>query len=148
MTNTKKTTGKVIATVLALVIALSSLSLITASSVSALSYEGSAQGNADQKTFVSVIDKTKDMNTTAKAYYFKALGKTKKGYDWTYKTNNDIFTVKCKYDFDAHKYTFKITGKAKGTAKIKLCYKQNDSTWVKVPMTIKVDAQKNITRIA
>ncbi len=93
-----------------------------------------------------VVEKTTKLNTTAKAYYFKATGKTKKGYDWTYKTDKDNVKVKCAYDFKAHKYTFKLTGKSKGKANFTLMYKTNDKSWTKVPMKLTVDAQKNITR--
>ncbi|MBQ5398939.1 MAG: hypothetical protein IIU14_05840 [Ruminococcus sp.] len=152
----KKTiTKSIIATIIAVVIAASSLSLFSASAldfnyVTDTETVGAAQQaqTAAKTTQSAAVEKTKDLNTAAKAYYFKAVGKTKEGYDWTYKTTNDIVKVKCSYDFKAHKYTFKLTGTAKGTAKITLMYKSNDKTWVKVPMTVKVDAQKNITRTA
>lgn len=95
-----------------------------------------------------VAEKTTKTNALAKAYYFKALGKTSKGYDWTYKTDKDNINVKCKYDFKAHKYTFKLTGKAKGKTNFTLMYKTDDKTWKKVPMKLTVDAQKNIIRTA
>ncbi len=148
MTGTKRFTKSIIAAIIAIVIAASSISMISATSASAASYSGSAQANASLKSAAAVVEKTTALNTLAKAYYFKALGKSKQGYNWTYKTNNDIVKVKCKYDFTAHKYTFKLVGTAKGTAKLTLKYRKDDKTVVKVPMTIKVDAQKNIMRVA
>lgn len=148
MTGTKRFTKSIIAAIIAIVIAASSISMISATSASAASYSGSAQANASLKSAAAVVEKTTALNTLAKAYCFKALGKSKQGYNWTYKTNNDIVKVKCKYDFTAHKYTFKLVGTAKGTAKLTLKYRKDDKTVVKVPMTIKVDAQKNIMRVA
>lgn len=93
-----------------------------------------------------VAEKTTKLNTLTKAYNFSAAGKTKKGYDWTYKTDKDNIKVACKYDFKAHKYNFTLTGKSKGTANFTLMYKTNDKTWKKVPMKLTVDAKKNIMR--
>ena len=93
-----------------------------------------------------VVDKTTKLNTWAKAYKYSAAGKTKKGYDWTYKTDKDNIKVTCKYDFKAHKYNFTLTGKSKGKANFTLMYKTNDKTWKKVPMKLTVDAKKNIMR--
>lgn len=104
--------------------------------------------NVVNKEANPVVEKTTKLNTLAKAYYFKALGKTAKGYDWTYKTDRDNIKVKCKYDFTAHKYTFKLTGTTKGKTNFTLMYKKSDKEWVKVPMKLTVDAQKNIVRNA
>ena len=93
-----------------------------------------------------VAEKTTKLNTWAKAYNYSASGKTKKGYDWTYKTDKDNIKVACKYDFKAHKYNFTLTGKSKGKANFTLMYKTDDKTWKKVPMKLTVDAKKNIMR--
>ena len=147
----KNTKTKVIATVMAVVIAISSLCVITAVSANAASYTGSAQAHASEKMeamTTSVPAVTSKLNKTAKAYKYVCTGQTKKGYDWDYTANNNNIKVTCKYDFKTHKYTFKFTGTAKGNTTMNFKYKLNDKTWVKVPMTFKTDAQKNITRTA
>lgn len=147
MKNTKST--KVIATVMAIVIAISSLCVITAVSANAASYEGSAQAHASEKMgpmTTSVPAVTTKLNKTAKAYKFVCTGQTKQGYDWDYTANNSNIKVTCKYDFKTHTYTFKFTGTAKGSTVMNFKYRANDKTWVKVPMNFKVDAQKNIMR--
>jgi hypothetical protein len=143
---TKTISRSIIATLIAIVIATYSLGIIMATNANAAGYDGTAQGNAALKA--GVVEKTKDINVLAKAYYLKAVGKAKQGYDWTYKATNNNIKVKCKYDFDTHKYTFKFTGTAKGSTKLTLQYKSNEKTWVKVPMTFKVDSHNNIKRVA
>ncbi len=151
MKKTNRTT-KVIATVMAVVIAISTLCVITAVSANAASYEGSAQAHAAEKmgvmTTTSVPAVTTKLNKTAKAYKYVCTGQTKKGYDWDYTASNSNVKVTCKYDFKTHTYTFKFTGTAKGSTTMNFKYRLNDKTWVKVPMTFKIDAQKNITRVA
>ena len=140
---------KTIATVMVVIIAISSLCTIAAVSASAKTYDGSAQGNASQKietVTTNVPAVTTKLNKTAKAYKFVCTGQTKKGYDWDYTANNNNIKVKCSYDFKTHTYTFKFTGTAKGATNMNFKYRLNDKTWVKVPMTFKVDAQKNIMR--
>ena len=146
MTNTKNITRTLIAAVIAIVIAASSASFIGAVRANAATYDGSAQAHASQK--MELPEKTAKINQFAKAYYFKATGKTTKGYDWTYKTDCDNVKVKCKYDFTAHKYTFKITGTSYGLNHFTLKYKTSDTKWVSVKMTLFVDSEKNIMRTA
>ena len=149
MTNTKRTSKSIIATLIAVIIAVSSFAMISAVSANA-AYEGSAQAHAAQKSEIVVsqaAEKTAKTGELAKAYYFKAIGKTSYGYDWTYKTDNNNVKVKCKYDFKTNKYTFKIVGTAKGTNHFTLKYKTSDKKTVSVPMTFVVDAQKNIIRV-
>ncbi len=141
------------ATVTTMMIASSfmAMSALSAGAATEVVYDEGQKGKMVEivnKEARPVVEKTTSKNVLAKAYYFKAAGKTKKGYDWTFKTDKNIIAVKCKYDFKAHKYTFKLTGKAKGKANFTLMYKANDTTWKKVPMKLTVDANKNIIRTA
>ncbi len=147
---TKEITRTVIAAVIAIIIAASSAAIINTVKVDAASYEGTAQGNRSQKVEVinQLPEKTTKLNQFAKAYYFKATGKTAKGYDWTYKTDTDNVKVKCKYDFTAHKYTFKLVGTAYGLNHFTLKYNVSDKKWASEKMTVFVDSQKNIMRTA
>lgn len=95
-----------------------------------------------------VVEKTTKLNAPAKAYYFKATGKTDYGYDWTYKADRDNINVKCKYDFKEHKYTFKLTGKSKGKTNFTLMYRKTQNQWIKVPMKLTVNAKNVIVRTA
>ncbi len=146
----KNTKVKVIATVMAVVIAISSLCVITAVSANAAAYEGSAQAHASEKMgpMTTSVSTTTKLNTVAKAYVFTCKGKTSYGYDYDYTATNKNVKVKCAYNFKSHTYKFTFTGTAKGTTKMNFKYKTSDKVWVKVPMTFKVDAQKNITRVA
>ena len=146
MKKTNRTT-KVIATVMAIIIAVSALSVCTAISTSALSVAGTAQAHASQK-MEQAAPTTTPLNTTAKAYVFTCKGKTSYGYDYDYTATNKNVKVKCAYNFKSHTYKFTFTGAAKGTTKMIFKYKTSNKTWVKVPMTFKVDAQKNIMRVA
>ena len=89
---------------------------------------------------------TSKLNQFAKSYIFKATGKTSKGYDWTYNTDNNNLKVSCKYDFKTNRYIFKLTGKSYGLNHITLKYKTSDKKWVSKNMTIFVDSEKNIMR--
>ena len=152
MKNTMKT--KFAAVTMSTLMIASTITALSALSASAATE--TVKGDGEATKIVSmvnqeanpVVEKTTKLNAPAKAYYFKATGKTDKGYDWTYKTDKDIVQVKCKYDFNEHKYTFKLTGTAKGKANFTLMYKKTQTKWVKVPMKITVDAQKNIIRTA
>ena len=135
---------KVIATVMAAIMAVSTIGTVSAVSAGAVSAKGTAQSHAAQK--VEVPASTNKLNTLAKAYTFTCKGQTKKGYDWDYTADRNNIKVKCDYNFKTHTYTFKFTGTAKGTTQMNFKYRANDKTWVKVPMTFKVDAQKNIMR--
>ena len=148
MTNTKRVSKSIIATVIAVIVAFSSFAMIATANANA-AYEGSAQAHAAEKSAVvtTVPDKTVKTGELAKAYYFKATGKTSYGYDWTYTADNNNVKVKCKYDFDKDKYTFKITGTKQGANNFTLKYKTADKKWVSVPMTFKVDAKLNIIRV-
>ena len=138
---------KVIATVMAAIMTVSAFGTASAISTSALSTNGTAQAHASQKAeAANVAASTSKMNTLAKAYVFTCKGQTKKGYDWDYTADRNNIKVKCNYNFKTHTYTFKYTGTAKGTTHMNFKYRANDKTWVKVPMTLKVDAQKNIMR--
>ncbi len=151
MKNTKK---RIAAIAMATMMMGATFTAMSAMSVSAKTETVYDEGNAAKivkvvnKEANPVVEKTTKLNTIAKAYYFKATGKTNKGYDWTYKADKDNIQVKCKYDFTAHKYTFKLTGTAKGKTNFTLMYKKTDKEWVKVPMKLTVDAQKNIVRTA
>ncbi len=150
MKKTNRTT-KVIATVMAVVIAISSLCVITAVSANAATYAGSAQAHASEKMgpmTTSVPSTTTKLNTVAKAYVFTCKGKTSYGYDYDYTATNKNVKVKCAYNFKSHTYKFTFTGTAKGTTKMNFKYKTSDKVWVKVHMTFKVNSQKNITRVA
>lgn len=149
MTNTKTISKTVIAAVLAIIIAASSAAIIGSVKAGAVSYEGSAQAHQSQKSEAYQIpEKTTKLNQIAKAYYFKGTGKTAKGYDWTYKTDNTNVKIKCKYDFDTHKYTFKLVGTSYGINHFTLKYKMSDKVWVYEKMTLFVDKDKNIKRTA
>ncbi len=144
MTNTKKIAVTFISGIIALIIATSSAFFISGFKADAAKYKGSAQAHASQKR--ELPEKTTKLNQFAKAYYFKAAGRSSKGYDWTYKTDCNNVKVKCKYDFTAHKYTFKITGKSYGLNHFTLKYKTSDTKWTSVKMTLFVDSEKNIMR--
>lgn len=146
MTSTKKIVTTIVSGIIALIIAVSSAFMISSVKVNAASYNGSAQSHASQK--MELPEKTTKLNQFAKAYYFKAAGKTSEGYDWTYKTDNNNVKVKCKYDFTAHKYTFKITGTSYGLNHFTLKYKTSDTKWESVKMTLFVDSENNIIRTA
>lgn len=146
MTNTRKIAITFISGIIALIIAASSAFMISGIKANAATYDGSAQAHASQK--MELPEKTTKLNQFAKAYYFKAAGKTSKGYDWTYKTDTNNVKVKCKYDFTSHKYTFKITGAKYGLNHFTLKYKTSDTKWGSVKMTLFVDSEKNIMRTA
>ena len=146
MTNTKKIVTTFVSGIIALIIATSAAFMISGIKVSAASCEETAQAHASQK--MELPEKTTKLNTFAKSYVFKATGKTSEGYDWTYKTDYNNVKVKCKYDFTAHKYTFKITGTSYGLNRFTLKYKTSDSKWVSVKMTLFVDSENNIMRTA
>lgn len=135
---------KVIATVMAAIMVVSAFGTASAISTSALSTDGTAQAHASQKA--EAPKSTNKMNTLAKTYVFTCKGQTKQGYDWDYTANNNNIKVKCDYNFKTHTYKFSFTGKAKGSTQMNFKYRANDKTWVKVPMTFKVDTQKNIMR--
>lgn len=144
MTNARKIAVTFISGIIALIIAASSAFMISGIKANAATYKDSAQSHASQKA--ELPEKTTKLNQFAKAYYFKATGKTSKGYDWTYKTDCNNVKVKCKYDFTSHKYTFKITGTSYGLNHFTLKYKTSDIKWESVKMTIFVDSEKNIMR--
>lgn len=151
MTKTKKIMATLVSGILTLIIATSAAFFLAGFKADAATYDGSAQAHASQKTAVNQLQlpaTTSKLNTFAKAYTFKATGKTSKGYDWTYKTDYNNVKVKCSYDFTAHKYTFKITGTKYGLNHFTLKYKTSDTKWVSVKMTLFVDSEKNIMRTA
>ncbi|MBQ9673575.1 MAG: hypothetical protein IJV39_03005 [Ruminococcus sp.] len=141
-----KVKSRIAAITMSTVLAVSSAFALTSVSASAASNSGTVQSSVSQTT--SVLDKTAKLNTFAKAYYFKAVGQTSYGYDWTYTADNSNLKVKCSYDFTTHKYTFKITGTSYGLNHFVLKYKTSDKKWVSVKMTFFVDSQKNIIRQA
>ncbi|MBR1749259.1 MAG: hypothetical protein IJ740_00055 [Ruminococcus sp.] len=144
MTNTRKIVVTLASAIIALIIAASSAFLFSSIRANAATYDGSAQAHASQK--MELPEKTTKLNKFAKAYTFKATGKTSKGYDWTYKTDYNNLKVKCKYDFTAHKYTFTITGTKYGLNHFTLKYKTSDTKWLSVKMTLFVDSEKYIMR--
>ncbi|MBR1731301.1 MAG: hypothetical protein IJ725_02570 [Ruminococcus sp.] len=146
MTNTKEIRNTLIAVVIAFIVVVSSAAVMGTVKADAATYKGSAQAHASQK--MELPEKTTKLNQFAKAYTFKATGKTSKGYDWTYKTDCNNVKVKCKYDFTAHKYTFTITGVKYGLNHFTLKYKTSDTKWASVKMTLFVDSEKNIMRTA
>ncbi len=89
---------------------------------------------------------TEKKNRFAKAYVFKAQGKTSYGYDWSYNLYSNDIKVSCKYDFKKHEYRFRVTGKKYGLRKLELKYKKSDSKWVTVPMRVFIDPDNNIMR--
>lgn len=149
MTNTKEITRTLIAVVIALVIAASSAAIMGTVRADAATAKHTAQAKISQKTVKNQIPaSTSKINQFAKAYTFKATGKTSYGYDWTYKTDYNNLKVNCKYDFKTHKYTFKITGTKYGLNHITLKYKTSDKKWASEKMTIFVDSEKYIMRTA
>ncbi len=144
MTSTKKIAITFVSGILTLIMATSASFFLAGFRADAAEYKGSAQAHASQK--MELPEKTTKLNQFAKAYYFKATGKPSKGYDWTYKTDCNNVKVKCKYDFTAHKYTFKITGTSYGLNHFTLKYKTSDTKWESVKMTLFVDSEKNIMR--
>lgn len=79
---------------------------------------------------------------------FIGYGETSYGYNWDYSANNDIAKVNVNYDFKTNKYTFNLTGKRAGTGTYKLVYFTSDKTTKTITVTINVDAQGNVTRLA
>ncbi len=149
MKNSKTVTRTLIAALIAIIIAASSATIVSTVKAGAVSYEGSASSHQSQKSEgYQLLEKTTKLNQFAKAYYFKATGKTSNGYDWTYKADQTNVKVKCKYDFDTHKYTFKMTGTSYGLNHFTLKYKVSDKKWESVKMTLFVDKDKNIMRTA
>ena len=149
MTGKRKITATIVSVILAAIVVVSSAFMLSGVKANAASYEGSAQAHWAQKSETVVIaDKTVNLNEVAKAYVFRAGGKTSYGYDWTYTTDNNNVKVKCKYDFTAHKYTFKITGTSRGTNHLVLKYKTADKKWTNVKMTLVVNNNSNIMRTA
>ncbi len=149
MTNKKTVTRTIIAAIIALIIAASSASIIGSVKAGAVSYAGSAQAHQSQKSEgYQLPEKTTKLGQFAKAYYFKASAKTTKGYDWTYKADQKNVKVKCKYDINTHKYTFKLVGASYGLNHFTLKYKITDKKWASEKMTIFVDRDKNIMRTA
>ena len=146
MTSTKKIVITFVSGIITLIIATSAAFFLAGFKADAAAYKGSVKTCASQK--VKLPSNTSKLNQFAKAYTFKATGKTSKGYDWTYKTDYNNLKVKCKYDFKAHKYTFKITGTKYGLSRFTLKYKTSDKKWVSVKMTLFVDSEKNIMRTA
>lgn len=84
----------------------------------------------------------------AKSLTFIGCGETSYGYNWDYSANNDIAKVNVNYDFKTNKYTFNLTGKRAGTGTYKLVYFTSDKTTKSIAVTINVDAQGNVTRLA
>jgi len=149
MTNTREIKTTIIAVLISLVIAVSSVFIMSGIRANAVTYDGSAQAHSSQKAEVKgLAAKTTKTNKFAKAYVFKATGKTTKGYDWTYKADTNNVKVSCKYDFNTHKYTFTIKGTSYGLNHFTLKYKTSDKKWTSVKMTLFVDSEKNIMRTA
>ncbi|MEE3333877.1 MAG: hypothetical protein VZR54_06315 [Ruminococcus sp.] len=146
MTNTKSFKVTIISTLIAAIFAIAYPCFFLNVKADAATYKGSAQSNYSQKAEIPA--KTTKLNDFAKAYYFKAASKTTKGYDWTYKADNNNLKIKCKYDFTAHKYTFKIAGTSYGLTHLTLKYKATNTKWNTVKMTVFVDSAKNIMRTA
>lgn len=104
----------------------------------------SASAASDKKMKIPAA--TEKKNTFAKAYVFRAQGKTSYGYDWTYNLYSKSIKVSCKYSFKKHEYRFRVTGKEYGLSKLELKYKTDDNKWVTVPMRVFVDTENNIMR--
>lgn len=83
---------------------------------------------------------------TGTPLHYYANGKTSYGFDWTYKTDNNIVSVSCNYNFNTQQYDFSIYGAAPGTAHITLYYNTADNVQVPVPMTVTVDSSLNVTQ--
>lgn len=144
---TNNITKTLIAVGIAFVIVVSSALIMGAVRADAATQKSNAR--VTQKAASTQLPKTTTKkNQFAKAYTFKASGKTSRGYDWTYKTDYKNIKVKCKYDFKAHKYNFTITGTSYGLNHLTLKYKTSDKKWASVKMTLFVDSQKYIMRIA
>lgn len=84
----------------------------------------------------------------AKSLTFIGYGETSYCYNWDYSANNDIAKVNVNYDFKTNKYTFNLTGKRADTGTYKLVYFTSDKTTKTITVTINVDAQGNVTRLA
>lgn len=147
MTNkTNDITRTLIAVAIAFIIAVSSALVMGAVRADAATQKSV---RATQKAASTQLPKqTTKKNRFAKAYTITVSGKTSKGYNWTYKTDYKNIKVSCKYNFKAHKYTFKITGTSYGLNHLTLKYKTSDKKWVSVKMTLFVDSQNNIMRTA
>lgn len=149
MNKSKEITRTLIAAVIAIIIAASSAAIMGTVRAGAATVKGSAQPKISQKAQANKLPaSTSKINQFAKAYTFKALGKTSYGYDWSYKADRNNLKVTCKYDFKAHKYNFTITGKSYGLNHITIKYKTSDKKWASQKMTIFVDSQKYIMRTA
>ncbi len=144
MTKTKDIIKSLAVVILSIFITASATAIMCSVNANAATVKTSSQ-----KAVVNQLPKeTSKINQFAKAYTFKATGKTSYGYDWTYKSDYNNLKVKCSYDFKAHKYTFRITGTAYGLNHLTLKYKTSDKKWASQKMTIFVDSEKYIMRTA
>ncbi len=145
-----KTTIVALAVSIALVIGSSFL--ISGLRAKAKSYAGSAQAHASQKAelpeSVQPLDRTAKLNVLSKTYIFKADGRSPRDYDWNYKTDNRNIKVKCVYNYDTNRYTFRISGTAQGINHLTLRFKNAENRWISRTLTLTVDAQKNIMRLS
>ncbi len=112
--------------------------------ITVLSFTASLSASAASEKKMKIPAATEKKNTFAKAYVFRAQGKTSYGYDWSYNLYSKSIKVSCKYSFKKHEYKFRVTGKKYGLTKIELKYKTADDKWVTVPMKMFVDTENNI----
>ena len=145
--NTTKKTGlktKIIATVMATICAFTAVSALTITSVSAeenQNFVTATESVINTETTMPKFDKT-----SARAYTFGAFSKSTDIYDWDYYVDNTNVDVTCNYDANMKKYTFKVKGKSEGVVNARFDYKVDETEWKSYSVTLKVDANGNVTK--
>lgn len=75
---------------------------------------------------------------------------TPSGYNWTYYSDGVSVKITCQTHYDIGQYEFLITGLIPGATDFNLYYYTDEAqtTFVKIPVTVSVDSDLRVTRIA